>query len=99
MQTDPEGDPPWASHTAAGRGAAPRDEARAAFAGDKVQVGAPPPWRPGTALRVAGMTVGHEGADRGARLSVPSFAGKQETGTRAVFPSTGFATRAPDVFS
>lgn len=40
MRPHPEGDPARAAHPAAGRGAAPQDEARAALAGDAFQVGA-----------------------------------------------------------
>lgn len=68
MRPHPEGDPPRAAHPAAGRGAAPQDEARAAFAGDAFQVGADAQLAQ-VALGIDQPAVGQDGADRGARLS------------------------------
>ncbi len=68
MRPHPEGDPPRAAHPAAGRGAAPQDEARAAFAGDAFQVGAYAQLAQ-VALGIDQPAVGQDGADRGARLS------------------------------
>lgn len=68
MRPDPEGDPPRAAHPAAGRGAAPQDEARAAFAGDAFQVGADAQLAQ-VALGIDQPAVGDNRADRAARLS------------------------------
>ncbi len=68
MRPHPEGDPPRAAHSPAGRGAAPQDEAGAAFAGDAFQVGADAQLAQ-VALGIDQPAVGQEGTDRGARLS------------------------------
>lgn len=68
MRPHPEGDPPRAAHPPASRGAAPQDEARAAFAGDAFQVGADAQLAQ-VALGIDQPAVGQDGADRGARLS------------------------------
>lgn len=67
MRPHPEGDPARAAHSPAGRGAAPQDEARAAFAGDAFQVGADAQLAQ-VALGIDQPAVGQDGADRGARL-------------------------------
>ncbi len=68
MRPHPEGDPARAAHPAAGRGAAPQDEVRTAFAGDAFQVGADAQFAQ-VALGIDQPAVGQDGADRGARLS------------------------------
>ena len=68
MRTHPEGDPPRAAHSPAGRGPAPQDEARAAFAGDAGQVGADAELAQ-VALGIDQPVVGQDRPDRGACVS------------------------------
>ena len=66
MRAHPEGDPSRAAHPPAGRAPPPQDEARPAFAGDAVQVGADA-QRAQVALGVDQPAVVEHGADRAAR--------------------------------